>query len=134
MDIDTWIKDAAEKELQIRKFLEEHGILTVPKWVQHYTLRPTPEYLRALEFTEHDDFTSPSRLNENCIRYVPEPVGKTWLLLARDSDGSAADHRSRRDSRAIIFSFVSHGKTTTRSGVTTTIPAPMKGSAFTPRK
>ena len=51
-DINNWIKDAAEKELQIRKFLEERGILTVPKWIQHYTLRPTPEYLRALGFTE----------------------------------------------------------------------------------
>ena len=48
-DTNSWIKDAAEKELQIRKFLEERGILTVPKWVQHYTLRPTPEYLRALD-------------------------------------------------------------------------------------
>jgi Bacterial protein of unknown function (DUF885) len=83
-----WIKDAAEKELQIRKFLEERGILTVPKWVQHYTFRPTTEYLRALEFTEHDDFTSPSRLNENCIRYVPEPsekLGYFWRATAVDS-------------------------------------------------
>ena len=55
-DINSWIKDAAEKELQIRKFLEERGILTVPKWVQHYTLRPTPEYLHALGFTEHRRF------------------------------------------------------------------------------
>ncbi len=86
-DINTWIKDAAEKELQIRKFLEERGILTVPDWVQHYTLRPTPEYLRALGFTEHDDFTSPSRLNENCIRYVPEPsekLGYFWRATAMD--------------------------------------------------
>jgi hypothetical protein len=36
-DVNTWIKDAAEKELQIRKYLEERGIFTVPKWVQHYT-------------------------------------------------------------------------------------------------
>src|SRR5215831_8378699 len=87
MDINIWIKDAAEKELQIRKFLEERGILTVPKWVQHYTLRPTPEYLRVLGFTEHDDFTSPSRLNENCIRYVPEPsekLGYFWRATAMD--------------------------------------------------
>ena len=87
-DISTWTKDAADKELQIRKFLEERGILTVPKWVQHYTLRPTPEYLRALGFTEHDDFTSPSRLNENCIRYVPEPsekLGYFWRATAMDS-------------------------------------------------
>src|SRR5881398_3933186 len=87
-DINTWIKDAAEKELQIRKFLEERGILTVPKWVQHYTFRPTPAYLGALEFTEQDDFTSPSRLNENCIRYVPEPsekLGYFWRATAMDT-------------------------------------------------
>ena len=86
-DINAWIKDAAEKELQIRKFLEERGILTVPKWVQHYTLRPTPEYLHALEFTEHDDFTSPSGLNKNCVRYVPEPsekLGYFWRATAMD--------------------------------------------------
>src|SRR2546430_7641943 len=35
-----------------------------------------PEYLRALQgFSENDDFTSPSRLNENCVRYVAEPSG-----------------------------------------------------------
>src|SRR5262245_8685389 len=86
-DINTWLKNAAEKELQIRKFLEERGILTVPNWVQHYTLRQTPEYLRALGFTEHDDFTSPSRLNESCIRYVPEPsekLGYFWRATAMD--------------------------------------------------
>jgi hypothetical protein len=86
-DVNTWIKDAAEKELQIRKYLEDRGILTVPKWVQHYTLRPTPEYLRPFEFTEHDDFTSPSRLNENCIRYAPEPsekLGYFWRATAMD--------------------------------------------------
>ncbi len=85
--VNTWIKDAAEKELQIRKFLEERGILTVPNWVQHYTLRPTPEYLRALEFTEQNDFTSPSRLNKNCVRYVPEPseeLGYFWRATAMD--------------------------------------------------
>jgi uncharacterized protein (DUF885 family) len=86
-DINTWIKDAAEKELQIRKFLGDRGILTVPKWVQHYTLQPTPEYLRAVGFTEHDDFTSSSRLTENCIRYVPEPsekLGYFWRATAMD--------------------------------------------------
>ena len=86
-DFNTWIKDAAEKELQIRKYLEERGILTVPKWVQHYTLRPTPDYLRPLEFTEHDDFTSSSRLDENCIRYAPalsEKLGYFWRATALD--------------------------------------------------
>jgi Bacterial protein of unknown function (DUF885) len=86
-NIDIWIKDAAAKELQIRKFLNEREILTVPDWVQHYTLRPTPEYLRALGSTENDDFTSPSRLKENCIRYVPEPspnLGYFWRATAMD--------------------------------------------------
>jgi uncharacterized protein DUF885 len=86
-NIDQWIKDAAEKELSIRKFLVERGILSVPDWVQHYRLRPTPEYLRVLGFTETDDFTGPSRLKENCIRYVPEPSGKLgyfWRATAQD--------------------------------------------------
>jgi uncharacterized protein (DUF885 family) len=87
-NIDGWIKEAADKELQIRKFLEEHGILTVPNWVQHYTLRTMPEYLRTLQgFGETDDFTSPSRLEENCIRYVTEPSGKLgyfWQATAED--------------------------------------------------
>jgi uncharacterized protein (DUF885 family) len=87
-NIDDWIKDAAAKELQVRKFLEERSILTVPNWVQHYTLRPMPEFLRALQgFGEMDDFTSPSRLKENCIRYVTEPSGKLgyfWQATAED--------------------------------------------------
>ena len=72
-NIDKWIADATAKELQIRKFLEERDILTVPDWIQHYTLRQIPEYLAVLPFSEHDDFTSPSRLKENCIRYVSHP-------------------------------------------------------------
>ena len=84
---DKWIRDAAEKELSIRKFLVERGILSVPDWVRHYTLRPTPEYLRFLGFGENDDFTGPSRLNENCVRYVPEPsdkLGYFWHATAMD--------------------------------------------------
>ena len=86
--IDSWIEDATQKELQIRKFLEERDILTLPSWLQHYTLQPMPEYLRALQgFGEMDDFTSPSRLKENCIRYVTEPSGKLgyfWQATAED--------------------------------------------------
>jgi uncharacterized protein (DUF885 family) len=87
-NIDNWINEAAEKELQIRQFLEERGILAVPSWVQHYTLRPMPEYLRALQgFGEMDDFTAQSRLDENSIRYVTEPSGNLgyfWHATAQD--------------------------------------------------
>jgi len=83
-----WVKDAAAKELSIREFLDKHGILTVPDWVQHYTLRPMPDYLHALEgFGETDDFTSPSRLKDNCIRYLDPPspnLGYFWRATAQD--------------------------------------------------
>src|SRR6202030_881745 len=43
---------------------------------------------RALQgFGETDDFTSPSRLNQNCIRYVTEPspkLGYFWRATAQD--------------------------------------------------
>jgi uncharacterized protein (DUF885 family) len=88
VNTDSWIKEAAAKELLIREFLEKHGILTVPNWVEHYTLRPMPPYLHALEgFGETDDFTSPSRLKDNCIRYVDPPSGNLgyfWRATAED--------------------------------------------------
>ena len=87
-DTESWIKDTAAKESEIRQFLDQHGILTVPDWVQHYTLRPMPGYLHALEgFGELDDFTSPSRLKENCIRYLDPPspnLGYFWRATAQD--------------------------------------------------
>jgi uncharacterized protein (DUF885 family) len=47
-----------------------------------------PEYLRAMQgLGEVDDFTSPSRLKENCIRYVTEPSGNLgyfWRATAED--------------------------------------------------
>jgi len=87
-DTESLIKDAAAKELSIREFLDKHGILTVPDWVQHYTLRPMPDYLHALEgFGETDDFTSASRLKENCVRYLNPPspnLGYFWRATAQD--------------------------------------------------
>ncbi len=87
-DAESWVKDAAGKELSIREFLDKHNILTVPDWMQHYTLQPMPDYLHALEgFGETDDFTSLSRLKENCIRYVDPPspnLGYFWHATAQD--------------------------------------------------
>ena len=86
-DPDSWIRDAAAKELQVREFLDKHGILTVPDWLRHYTFRRMPKYLEGMGFSETDDFTSPSRLNENCIRYVTQPSGNLgyfWRATAQD--------------------------------------------------
>jgi hypothetical protein len=75
-------------ELAIRKFLEEKGVLTVPANIRHYTIRPMPEYLEALgDFGETDDFTGPSRLNDDGVRWAlpPSPnLGYFWLATAKD--------------------------------------------------
>jgi hypothetical protein len=87
-NIDNWIKDAATKELQIRDFLKNREICTVPDWMQHYTLRAMPEYLRPLQdFASMVDFTSPSRLKDNASRYFTEPspnLGYFWRATAQD--------------------------------------------------
>jgi hypothetical protein len=88
-DIDTWIGRTATDENSIRQFLASRGILSVPQTVAHYTLRPMPDYLRAVSaFTETDDFTGPSRLNEDGVRYVEPPSQKLaffWLAAAHDT-------------------------------------------------
>jgi uncharacterized protein (DUF885 family) len=88
-DTETWIRKAAADELAIREFLAARNIVTVPPGVRHYTLRPMPEYLRALAaFGETDDFSGPSRLNEDCTRYVEPPsenMGFFWRATAHDS-------------------------------------------------
>lgn len=76
-------------ELAIRRFLETKGILTVPPGMQHYIVRPVPGYLHALaDFGELDDFTSPARLSENCVRWIDPPspqMGYFWLATAKDT-------------------------------------------------
>ncbi len=82
------IERATQDESAIRKFLEEKGILTVPAQVRHYTLRPMPGYIEALaDFGETDDFTGPSRLNDDGVRWVSPPspqLGYFWLAATQD--------------------------------------------------
>jgi uncharacterized protein (DUF885 family) len=82
------IDRAKHDELAIRKFLEDKGILTVPADIRHYTLRPMPGYLDALaDFGELDDFTGPSRLNDDGVRWASPPspqLGYFWLATAKD--------------------------------------------------
>jgi hypothetical protein len=75
-------------EAEVREFLKHREVLTLPAWLQHYTLRPIPPYLAALaDFVETDDFTSPSRLDQDGIRYVAPPsptAGYFWVADAKD--------------------------------------------------
>ena len=82
------IATAKRDETAIRQFLEAKGILTVPVEIGHYTLLPMPGYIEALaDFGETDDFTGPSRLHDNGVRYALPPssqLGYFWLATAKD--------------------------------------------------
>jgi uncharacterized protein (DUF885 family) len=77
-----------QDELAVRKYLQEKRILTVPSWVQHYTWQPMPAYMKPLDgVAEADDFTSPTRLQQNCVRYMQPPsadLGYFRLADAKD--------------------------------------------------
>jgi uncharacterized protein (DUF885 family) len=81
--------EAEEKdELAIRAYLESKDLLTVPSRVQHYRNLPMPGYLAAIGGPgEADDFTGPSRLKQNGIRYTPPPslnLGYFAITSAKD--------------------------------------------------
>lgn len=82
------VRRTAWDELAIIQFLMTKGILTPPPGMGHYTVRPVPGYLDALsDFGELDDFTSPARLKENCVRWIypPSPkMGYFWLATVKD--------------------------------------------------
>jgi len=87
-DTGSWIRKAASDERAIREFLNARGILSLPQGIPHYTLRPMPEYLWAVSrFGETDDFTGPSRLKDDSVRYVEPPSAKMgffWRATAED--------------------------------------------------
>jgi len=82
------IAAGAKGELAIRRYLEDKDILSLPAWVQHYVFAPMPAYLAPLtDLGEADDFTGPSRLKENGVRYLPPPspdLGYFGLADAKD--------------------------------------------------
>ena len=76
------------EEQEIRRFLEQKGILTVPGWVKHYRNLPLPPYLQPLSsLGVTDDLTSPARLNDDGTSYIRPPspaLGYFALSTARD--------------------------------------------------
>jgi hypothetical protein len=77
-----------EDENKIRLFIEEKDLLTVPSWVRHYKNLPLPTYLEPLgHLGVLDDLTGPTRLDEDGLRYIPQPstdIGYFELSSARD--------------------------------------------------
>ncbi|HEV3207579.1 MAG TPA: DUF885 family protein [Terriglobales bacterium] len=87
----TQIAREEKQELQIRDFLEQKNILTVPAWVQHYRNLPYPAYLAPIaDFGVADDLTGPTRLQDNATSYIKTPSperGYFDLSTARDPRG-----------------------------------------------
>jgi uncharacterized protein (DUF885 family) len=64
----------AHDEAYIRRYMIEHEILTVPPDLPHWTMRPAPDYVAAFDgFGELDDFTGPSRLQQDGTRWLLPP-------------------------------------------------------------
>ena len=84
---DEQIEVGKTDEEAIRKFIEEKEILTIPDWVQHYHFAKVPLYISALTMGVRDDLTSETRLDENAVRYIDEPLptlGFFTLATAKD--------------------------------------------------
>jgi hypothetical protein len=79
-----------EKELEeeIRKFIVEKDIMTIPDWVQHYINKKIPLHIEP--FTNMgvvDDLTSETRLDEDGVSYIPEPAQNlSYFRLATSKD------------------------------------------------
>jgi uncharacterized protein (DUF885 family) len=82
------IAKSAKDEAAIRRFLEQHDLLTVPASVNRYLNLPLPAYLAPIGFLGvTDDLTGPSRLDRNGVSYirVPSPdLPYFYLSTARD--------------------------------------------------
>ena len=73
-DATAQVEREADLESQVRGFYASQGLLSIPADLGHYLNAPMPAYLQPLRFLGvSDDLTSPSRLSENGVSYVPEP-------------------------------------------------------------
>lgn len=85
---DEQIAKEKEYELEIRKFLVEKNLMTIPDWVQHYVNKKIPPHIEP--FTNMgvvDDLTSETRLNEDGVTYIPEPTEEmSYFRLATAKD------------------------------------------------
>ncbi|HEV2784733.1 MAG TPA: DUF885 family protein [Actinophytocola sp.] len=73
--------DAAEEvsreeaaEYRVRGFCVYRGLLSQPNPLRHYRFLEMPPYIAPLTWLGHcDDLTSPTRVDEDAVRYVPPP-------------------------------------------------------------
>lgn len=64
----------AAREQEVRDFLRERELLTIPEWLGHYHGRGFPDYFAPVAWLGRTfDLTSPLRLDRNATVYLPEP-------------------------------------------------------------
>ena len=75
-------------ENDIRMFLEEKNIVSVPEWLKHYKNKKIPAHIAPfINMGVVDDLTSASRLDEDAVSYIPEPspdLSFFWRATAQD--------------------------------------------------
>ncbi len=87
-DIEAQIKGAADHEEDIRRFLVENKIVSVPSWVKHYTYAAMPDFLAPISWIGvNTDQTMDGRLDEDATHFAfpPSPdLDYFWLTAAKD--------------------------------------------------
>jgi uncharacterized protein (DUF885 family) len=82
------IDNHARAEQSVRDFCEQHDLLSFPSWLKHYRNNAQPAYLEPLRgLGVTDDLTSPTRLNEDGVHYIPEPSSELpyfYAAMAKD--------------------------------------------------
>jgi len=73
--VEEQIAVSARNELEIRSFLDNQQLMTLPPWLQHYRKRLMPAWLEPLAWLgDSSDLTSANRLAEDAFSYIPEPA------------------------------------------------------------
>ena len=86
--IDAVVAKLASDERDIRAFLKDKRLLTVPDWAGHYNALPFPAYLAPIGWLGRTfDLTDRTRVGQNATVYLPDPspnLGYFNLSIARD--------------------------------------------------
>jgi hypothetical protein len=86
--IDAVTSRLASDELDVRAFLRERKLLTVPDWTGHYNALTFPAYLAPIGWLGRTfDLTDRTRVGQNATVYLPEPspnLGYFNLSITRD--------------------------------------------------
>jgi uncharacterized protein (DUF885 family) len=94
--------------VEVRRFVEREGILTVPEWVRYYRLRPKPAYLAPLAaLGVNNDFTGPARLDRDGTAWIDEPspaAGYFYRAYAADPRTQIA-HESHGHYLQLVLSW-----------------------------